>query len=477
MIREPFSFSRLECVLLVTGFATSIATSYYVSIFTQQALVYLTGILGFLLLLYLLIWNFEHFINVFAFLIPMSVPFEVNGHVISLPGELILLTLGFLLIMRMVVYRPIPNRILLHPISLSLLSILLWMVVTTLFSTMPMVSMKRTVMMGLFVMVFYYYLSDHFSNIRCIRNFYIAYGIGLVIPVLWSIYVHGTYDFDMASAFHVNEPFYPEHTMYAGCLTAVLMILLLMRKTTQQWLWILPLLAILGTGIYLSFSRAAWLSILVAVAFFIIYKFRPGLVARILILTIFLIVVIGNLKDIREEFLYNRDIGYTDDIQEHLQSITNVSNDASNAERINRWLSAIEMSVERPWFGFGPGTYQFQYGTFQRRENMTRISTFHGDGGNAHSEYLNVLSEQGYMGLILFLILLYNTFLVAQRLIYRGKGQQIRNLSLAVFLALVTYFAHGIVNSFIDVDKAAALVFSGLAALASLELQNRGTGY
>ncbi len=55
--------------------------------------------------------------------------------------------------------------------------------------------------------------------------------------------------------------------------------------------------------------------------------------------------------------------------------MTNISSDASNLERINRWDCAISMFKERPFFGYGPGTYMFQYAKYQLKKNRTIIST------------------------------------------------------------------------------------------------------
>ena len=58
------------------------------------------------------------------------------------------------------------------------------------------------------------------------------------------------------------------------------------------------------------------------------------------------------------------------------------------------------MFVERPIAGWGPGTYQFEYAPFQTAELRTQISTNNADLGNAHSEYLGPLAEQGLFGFI-----------------------------------------------------------------------------
>jgi O-antigen ligase len=63
------------------------------------------------------------------------------------------------------------------------------------------------------------------------------------------------------------------------------------------------------------------------------------------------------------------------------------------------------MFEDKPVFGFGPGTYMFQYAPYQLNKDRTIISTNSGDGGNAHSEYLGPLSESGVLGLLTFLLI------------------------------------------------------------------------
>ena len=83
-----------------------------------------------------------------------------------------------------------------------------------------------------------------------------------------------------------------------------------------------------------------------------------------------------------------------------MESFSNVSSDASNLERLNRWSCAWAMFQERPLWGWGPGTYQFEYAPFQTSDLRTIISTNNADLGNAHSEYLGPLAEQGVVGLV-----------------------------------------------------------------------------
>src|SRR5262249_38719746 len=120
-------------------------------------------------------------------------------------------------------------------------------------------------------------------------------------------------------------------------------------------------------------------------------------------------------------------------LYEHIFSLTNITSDLSNAERVNRWKCAVRMFFDKPWLGFGPGTYQFQYFQYQKKEDMTPVSilepikpgattyswspnngitlegtapAYQGNGGTAHSEYFLALSETGIFSLIIFVGLL-----------------------------------------------------------------------
>ena len=58
---------------------------------------------------------------------------------------------------------------------------------------------------------------------------------------------------------------------------------------------------------------------------------------------------------------------------EHMTSITNISTDDSNVERLNRWACAFAMFDERPIVGWGPGTYKFIYSGYQKSYNLLKI--------------------------------------------------------------------------------------------------------
>ena len=162
----------------------------------------------------------------------------------------------------------------------------------------------------------------------------------------------------------------------------------------------------------------------------------------------------------------------TEEFEEKIQSAANVTTDASNLERINRWDCAYQMFQKKPVLGFGPGTYAFEYAPFQDPENLTIISTNFGDMGNAHSEYLSALSESGIIGLLLFLSVVAAIFICAIRLYYQtpNKESDIKLLIMGIIISLSSYFVHAFLNNYLDTDKAAVPVWAMCAMIISMSL-------
>jgi O-antigen ligase len=131
------------------------------------------------------------------------------------------------------------------------------------------------------------------------------------------------------------------------------------------------------------------------------------------------------------------------------------------------------MSQEKPLFGWGPGTYQFNYGPFQKASERTIISTDFGDAGNAHSEYLGTMSESGLPGALLYLLITVFTVITGIRVWYKEKRTYAGYFALAILTGLMTYVIHGIMNSFLDSDKIAALWWGFAAVLVSMDIKEK----
>jgi len=172
--------------------------------------------------------------------------------------------------------------------------------------------------------------------------------------------------------------------------------------------------------------------------------------------------VINNLKKNKQDSSTN--------LEQQVQSMSNISTDASNVERFNRWNCAWRMFKKKPILGWGPGTYMFKYAPFQLSYEKTIISTNEGDRGNAHSEYLGPLAESGVMGMIYALLLLVTSIYTGLMAHKKAVDKETRKMIMFIFLGLITYFIHGFLNNFLDTDKLSALFWGYLAMLVSFDL-------
>ena len=160
----------------------------------------------------------------------------------------------------------------------------------------------------------------------------------------------------------------------------------------------------------------------------------------------------------------------SENLTEHVQSITNISTDASNLERINRWNSAIEMFKRKPILGWGPGTYAFQYAPFQSSDDITIISTNTGDGGNAHSEFIGPLAEQGILGPLTFILIIIVFYVRASYLYFKLPKGELRKIVFYVILAFTTYLINGTLNNFLDTDKASIPFWAFIGIITAIDI-------
>jgi O-antigen ligase len=229
---------------------------------------------------------------------------------------------------------------------------------------------------------------------------------------------------------------------------------------------------ILIIAVIFSYSRAAWISLIGAFVIyaFVMFRIKFSLIATVLTV---LIVAFFSFQHQIIEVLERNEQDSSTDFVEHVQSIYNISSDASNLERINRWQAGIRMFRERPILGWGPGTYQFLYAPFQRSKEKTIISTNAGDLGNAHSEYLGPMSEQGILGMVSLLVILIVGIYTGLKVHKQARDKQVKMMALVAVLSLITYFIHGFLNNFLDTDKASVPVWGLFAMILALDLYHK----
>jgi O-antigen ligase len=340
---------------------------------------------------------------------------------------------------------------------------------------MPLVSFKFLLVKIWFFIAFYFLATQMFKKGKNINTFFWLYIIPLIIVIGYTVYNHSKFGLlDQEAANFVVNPFYNDHTSYGAMLAVFLPIIIYLltsakyQPLTKVFIWIV--LIIFLSAIVLSYTRATWVSIFIALVIFslILLKVRFKYVFAVSLIVVF--VFFAYRTDILIYLEQNRQESSTN-LTEHLQSVSNVTSDASNMERLNRWNCAIRMFEEKPVFGWGPGTYMFQYAPFQLLSEKTIISTNAGDMGNAHSEYLGPLAESGLLGSISFILIVVYLFYTAYRMYRKFKNNmEIKKLIIAMILGLATYFLHGFLNNFLDTDKASVPIWGFAAILVALDV-------
>ena len=423
--------------------------------------------------------NLERFLFLTAFLIPLSASIKDLGlgYGASLPGEALVALAAIVLTLNWLRAPTWPKDFLLHPISLLIALQLIWITITTLNSTHPEVSIKFLISRLTYLTVFYLGFGHLFRNPSHIVRFVWAYLLGLLPVIIFSLVKMSGYTFSRKFSPDMARPFFDDHTLLGACIAMLLPIALLLWWHRHQFLpraRHLTAIVLLGAtlGLIFSFSRAAWMSIIAAILFAIVLRFRIHWLYILLSLSILTTILYTNRDTIIARMERN-EAASGEDVLQTAKSVTNLNTDESNTERLNRWASALRMSQDRPCMGFGPGTYEREYGPYQISRQMTRISTKRGDRGDAHSEYLTPLTEQGWPGLLIHLILLGTIFTTGMRATYRATTAYTRRIATAILLGLLTYLIHGFVNSFLDLDKAATLIWSFAAILLTLDLHTR----
>ena len=250
------------------------------------------------------------------------------------------------------------------------------------------------------------------------------------------------------------------------------MILYLLRKSSPTLLktMLTMQLVLFSAAFILSYSRAAWISLVIAALMTLVFLSRLSWKIVFATTIVVIAVVITSWTEIIIRLSENRQESSTD-IASHLQSIANIRSDASNMERINRWKAALRMSSERPLLGWGPGTYQFNYASYQISTDKTIISTNYGEGGNAHSEYLGALAESGLPGIFLYVLFLAVVLFRGSVIWKRHPEKSTRYLVLALITGLITYVIHGALNNFLDSDKISALFWGMAAAIVAIDIR------
>jgi putative inorganic carbon (hco3(-)) transporter len=352
-----------------------------------------------LAVIYFAIFHLQKLVFLLAFCTPLAISLKemglTQGPDLSIPTEPLMAGIMLMYILNNLNSRISDPKFTNHPATVLITFQLIWMFITIFTSTDIIVSLKYFVSRLWFMFSCFFIIQHLFHDRRNIITFIYCYSASLAIVVCYTTVVHAKFNFNEKAADWVVSPFYNDHTAYAAALAMFIPVLFsfLFMKGISKWgkIFSLGLFLLFVLGIILSFTRAGWLSLAVVIGILITLwlriRFRTIIITLLSLVTFFLVFqteIILTLNRINTD----SEGGFG----ENIESIFNISTDASNVERLNRWSCAVRMWEDKPVFGWGPGTYQFKYAPYQLSRQLTIISTNFGTMGNAHSEYLGPLA-------------------------------------------------------------------------------------
>jgi O-antigen ligase len=413
------------------------------------------------------------------YLAVLVTPFSINlaetgiGIGVSLPSEPLMFGIFVIFWIKILAEGGLDKRILKHPVTWMIFLHLGWYTITTFTSTIPLVSIKSALARYCYISVFYFSLLYLFIKKQNIHKFLWAYLLPLLVVCIITMLNQASAGFTEQNAHIAMVPYYNDHTAYAAVIALfipVIISLLFENKINSRIkTFIFIVAALLITAIVLSYTRAAWVALAGALGCLFIYLLKiknwvvySGIGLVVLTYALFHVEI--------TMFLERNDKTSSTDYAKHVQSIGNISTDDSNIERLNRWSCALRMFNEKPLFGYGPGTYMFQYGKFQKYSERSGISTNFAEGGGSHSEYLGPLSEQGILGPVTFILILAVLLQRTSTFLRRCSNRNTRVIAKGLVLGLVTYIIHGGLNYFLDTEKLAVPFWGFIACLVAFDI-------
>jgi hypothetical protein len=417
--------------------------------------------------------------DLLIYLAVLVTPFSINlaktgiGIGVSLPSEPLMFGIFLVFWIKILAEGGLDKRILQHPVTWMIFLHLAWYTITTMTSSMPVVSIKSTLARYCYISVFYFSLLYLFIKKQNINKFLWAYMLPLLGVCILTMLNQAAAGFTEQNAHIAMVPYYNDHTAYAAVIALFIpvIIALLFQRNINKTIRILiyVVAALLITAIILSYTRAAWVALAGALACLFIYVLKiknwvvyTGIGLMILTYALFHVQI--------TMYLERNDKTSSTDFTKHVQSIGNISTDDSNIERLNRWSCALRMFKEKPILGYGPGTYMFQYGKYQKYSERSGISTNFAEGGGSHSEYLGPLAEQGILGPVTFVLIIAVLLQRTSSFLRKCKNRNSRILIKGLILGLVTYIIHGGLNYFLDTEKLAVPFWGFIACIVAFDI-------
>ncbi len=206
------------------------------------------------------------------------------------------------------------------------------------------------------------------------------------------------------------------------------------RHKTLYWSLISLLLSV---SIWFTISRGGILTMFASTAIIIIYYRKNASRAALLCLA-FIVSII--LLSIISGALYPQE-GQNTIIMPSIQRLLTSFSTSKNQDRLELWNLSIEITKNNPFLGVGIANYGLY-----AQEHYEGIYTI----APAHNNFLQILAEQGLIGLLAYLWLLFEAMRI---LILTLKVKPTKGLAIGLLGSLISVILMGLINvTYLDVQ-------------------------
>ena len=458
-------------------FAGILLSSLFVAIITEEY--YLAGIPAFLLLVYVSLVDFRAVYFLLLICVPLSTEIYLpNGFGTDLPTEPLIV--GLMLIYFLFVLmkgKELNSHFFRHPISLLLLLHFFWIIIATVTSDLVFVSIKFSLAKLWYIVTFFYLTGYLVKTEKDIKIFFWSIFIPLMFTVLVTLVRHSTYGFSFKDVHEVLHPFQRNHVNYAATLALFFPLVWFATNwypiRSRKWWILVGAMGVLFIAIYLSFTRAAYISLAIALGTYYIFQFRlirHALVVAGIAAIIGAAYMIQNNTYLEYAPNYERTITHTE--FDNLVEATYKLEDISTMERVYRWVAGLNMTQDQFIFGFGPGNFVNFYKSYTVTSFQTYVSD-NEDKSGIHSYFLMTLVEQGILGLLIFVLLTAYVLIKGEVIYHQTTDPARKRLVMMVLLCLIVIDAFLIINDLIETDKIGSFFFISMAILINMDLANK----
>ena len=429
-----------------------------------------------ILFAYTALSQYRYIYILFFFLLPFSIEvYLAGGFGTDLPSEPLMLFLCGLFVLLSIQRKfELKSNMLMHPISIVVALHLIWIYFVSIFSMDHIISFKYALAKTWYIIPFYFlsFLILDSNKEKQFNVIFKALWAGLSIAILYVMYRHMGMGFSFEDINPAVVPIFRNHVNYACMLVIFLPYLVyLFSRSKHKYLYLFQIV-FLCVAIYLSYTRAAQLSIVIGALSFFMIRYRLTIYALLISGLVMVSIVISLVhKNNYLQYAPNYETTVAHKKFDNLIEATYKLEDISTMERVYRWVAGFTMISERPVLGYGPGCFY----SFYKNHTVTSFKTYVSDNpekSGIHNNYLMAFVEQGVVGFIIMLFLCFFPIIVGERAYHKLQQPWKKQLLMASIISVIICAAILLMNDLIEADKIGTLFFLSLSIIAILDLSN-----